>query len=131
MWQTVNQERKDIIEKLIEPDNVALERESLSNQLRILKSAHKVIKKDPYLSKLQNQANAELNGDKKDKDDFIEEKNNDFKIIKGTNDKFNKTTTDLHLDLKENISNNMKTTIDNNNTIAKKPKLVLFKKDGE
>jgi len=47
MWQTVNYERKDIIEKLIEPDNVALERESLTNQLRILKNAHKVIKKDP------------------------------------------------------------------------------------
>jgi len=47
MWQTVNYERKDIIEKLIENDTVALERESLSKQLEILKKAYKVIKKDP------------------------------------------------------------------------------------
>lgn len=40
------------MEKLIEPDNIALERESLSKQLNILKNAYKIIKKDPHMSKL-------------------------------------------------------------------------------
>jgi len=111
---------------------VALERESLSNQLRILKSAHKVIKKDPYLSKLYNQANAELNGEKKEKE---EEERNEFKMNKGTSEKF-KTTIDIsktetHQDFNQTLGNNIKNTVDNNNTSVKKPKLVLFKKDGE
>jgi len=63
MWHTLNYERKDILEKLVENDNIALERDSLSKQLTILKNAYKVIKKDPYLSKLYNQANSEK-GDK-------------------------------------------------------------------
>lgn len=53
-----------MIDKLIEPDNIQLERESLSKQLNILKSAQKIIKKDPNLSRLYNQAHAEEKNDR-------------------------------------------------------------------
>lgn len=59
MWNAINYEKNDIFNKLIEPDSIALERESVSKQLKILQGAYKIIKKDPNLSRLLSQANAE------------------------------------------------------------------------
>lgn len=138
MWQTVNYDRKDIIDKLIEPDNIALERDSLSKQLRILKSAYKVIKKDPHLSQLQNQANSEG----KDGSGDREERQVQRPTVREEKQQPDKLNTSLDLS-KDNLRDkqepikqvnsvqNINNQQSNQQQQGKKPKLVLFKRDGD
>lgn len=61
LWQIINQERIDIAEMMAEPDRYQLERNSINKQLHVFKKSLNVIKKDPQLSRLLGQANAERN----------------------------------------------------------------------
>lgn len=123
MWQTVNYDRKDIIDKLIESDNIALERESLTNQLKILKGAQRIIKKDPHLSKLQNQATSE------DKNERFEQKAEVQKQQTTENKTYQPQTQETQEKHDDKSHMNVKARDTMESKAINKPKLVLFKRD--